>query len=107
MNDEHDEAAEREGLWRQLQVNRAGLVSNIKTTTKQRYMATRSYSDLIDPIIDRIRLSRGETGDDLEALMPQIRAQASGEMKKWGGPAVVNVEAEEKVFASYASKLGP
>jgi hypothetical protein len=105
MSDKSSEASEREDIWRQLQVKRARLVSVSKTTKKQRHVATRSYSDLIDPIIERMRLGRGETGDELEALMPQIRQRAGAEAKLKGGPALVNFEAEEKVFASYAPRL--
>ena len=39
--------------------------------------------------------------------MPQIRAQANKELAKRGGPALVKIEAEERVFASYDSKLDP
>ncbi len=37
--------------------------------------------------------------------MPQIRQQASAEAKEKGGPALVNFEAQEKLFASYAPQL--
>jgi hypothetical protein len=105
MSDESSEASEREDIWRHLQVKRARLVSIFKTTKKQRHVATRCYSDLIDPIIERMRLDRGETGEELEALMPQIRQRAGAEAKQKGGPALANFEAEEKVFASYAPRL--
>lgn len=105
MSDESSEASEREDIWRQLQVKRARLVSVFKTTKKQRHAATRFYSDLIEPIIERMRLERGETGVELEALMPQIRQRAGAEAKQKGGPALENFEAEEKAFASYAPRL--
>jgi hypothetical protein len=105
MSDKSSEAFEREDIWRQLQVKRARLVSVSRTTKKQRYFATRSYSDLIDPIIKRMRLGCGETGDELEALMPQIRQQASAEAKQTSGPTLADFEAQEKVFASFEAKL--
>ncbi len=105
MSDESSEASEREDIWRQLQVKRARLVSVFKTTKKQRHVATRAYSDLIDPVIARMRLERGETGVELEAMMPQIRQRASAEAKQKGGTALVNFEAEEIVFASYAPRI--